>query len=469
MMSEEAIQTELPGCPHCGHPYRPPRWGRDYACAACGKPLTATGRSPVQVPVWSLYSLAAVLMVGVVVRFSADRLQQRAQAATRLPEARAEPVQLPPKFADRLRQKLACLEQDLQVNPEEPVLLTKAGECCLYLAVLHHDAEPATAEKWRGRARRYAERVQRIVPHVGEQLWRDAENPWGMRWADGPNGTIASALLRGRKLMRVVGDGDQRIGFPSLAGLRSGLPLGMGSGMGGPGLRLGPGPGGPSIVMPNAPGNGPAFGNGPPHPGNGPPHSGNGPAALGSPYAGYPPNGPGLSGVPSVVPRPAPSAAVAVPGTGVFGDRTDLDVLRQRYRESADDEAAAALTAELERLAEIDGRRAGPDPELMREAMRPYLHEAARVYAQAAGDHPLRCYRALFYLSAADIYGRLREWDEQLRMLQAARDAAPYASGIWRDLALVCLRAGRTRESRRAYQESRAWLFPGLRPSIALR
>src|SRR4051794_1067904 len=69
----ETGPSERSGCRRCGSPYRPPRWGREYLCGACGRPLRPRRRK-ISLPLPLVCAGLLMGLAALVVRVGAERV-----------------------------------------------------------------------------------------------------------------------------------------------------------------------------------------------------------------------------------------------------------------------------------------------------------------------------------------------------------------------------------------------------------
>ncbi|HTE19218.1 MAG TPA: hypothetical protein VK689_12655, partial [Armatimonadota bacterium] len=394
---------------------RAPQWGREYACPACGRPLHASApRKRLTIPPWVGYGLGIALIGGAVVQVASDRItttQTRSLPSVAAPE----PVRLHPAFEQRVKEKIRFLAEDLRHAPNDGVLLVRLVECYLYLAVLKRDTDPRDSAQWIRHASDLLPRVRKTheveATFLEEDLWNLDRLTWtvlpGTRatelWGDrGNRGT------RGGRARRVAPD------YPdNSSDAASGLPV-VGSG----GARY--------LDAPPA-----AFNASPP---NAPPADASSDTAITAPLRG----------------RVRPSGA-----------RPSLATLRRQWSAHPEDpEAARRLGQSLEQFA-LPGVT---EEARSRRPAREYLEEAAGVYLRTGRLARLRKHQGQLSLDAADIYGALRNLEQQYAAVKQAAGAMPYSAKVWRELQAASLRAGHYEENRRARQQVAEWSFPGLRP-----
>src|SRR4051794_14350844 len=130
----EEEDRESTGCRQCGSPYRPPQWGREYLCGACGRPLQRRRRRRWHVPLPLICIGLLVGLTAVVGRVGADRTA--AFAARPAAETAAARVPLPQRLHEQVRERLRWLALDLREAPDHPLLLSETASAYVYLAAL---------------------------------------------------------------------------------------------------------------------------------------------------------------------------------------------------------------------------------------------------------------------------------------------------------------------------------------------
>lgn len=466
-MTERAADLEQPVCSRCGNPHLPPRWDREYLCPACGAPLLQSaarrGARFLWQP-WLALGLGAAIICGGVARIILDR-RAVPPAATARAESPAEAVRTtaPPNLENRVKQKVRLLQEDLALAPRNPGLLLRLAECQLMLAMLYRDREDrARTGNHLNQSRRYLQRLRAVDYPATRDLSRRIEGFQYLTW--GPPRLSAPSEPR---LERRRGVGP--------AGWPGGISAGAVPRPGGPGFPFRPGP---RSMPPTA--------TRLPEPGTFPP----GIPVPDIPQTGAPEGemGGGLGGdspipmnapLPMNGPRPAPMDAfggparrpAALPGGMPGGpgpsSRERANLLAQiayqnnLVRKNPEDVNAVIQHGELyERLAAIAGLPRPFDRTRISHEERQWLEKALQVYLRAAERTRLRSHRAMFLDYAADVYGKLRDWEKQYDTLQRAVKAMPASPTLWRKIQSVCLLTGRRDENLKARQAFREWSFP---------
>jgi tetratricopeptide (TPR) repeat protein len=330
-----------------------------------------------------------------------------------------DPVELPPRFGEHLKEKVRLLSEDLRQAPDHPVLLTRLAEADLYLAVLYRERNRREAARWLREAAVPAMKLRGTPEGAG--LEKDLRAWERLAWSRNTTATLATQSWSASGAGRVFGRGFVREND----------------------LEPGPVPG---QVMPGMPG-GPA--------------GLNGPHEVSAPPSGSASNGPDSLSVWRIPPRL--QAAPTPPAAGIQALDEKIQALRRTALEKPGDVAAADALAR--RLAERAQTRTRPQPAALQPNPRgAYLEEAARVYLRTASRTPLRIYQATCYKAAGELYSLMGEPEKEYEMLREAARRVPYSPVVWQELQAACLRTGRYRESRTARKQLVEWTFPGLRP-----
>jgi tetratricopeptide (TPR) repeat protein len=439
-------------CPRCRSDLRSPGWGREYACPACGQPLSPTAR-----PLAGRRRPAALTFCGVAIVLGLLALAKPSLFSTRafgavvielggggrgMPGATPSPVRLPPRFRERLQRKVRLLQEDLSRSPDHPDLLRHLVRCYLSLALLSRKEDPPSSRMLLRRAAEYLAALRAVEPGLAERVQPVVDNFGSARWVDPSEFTGGGPLVGG------------------IAGTPSSPPISPPPTLARPSPRDDPGQP-PGLLTPSSAVQGPQVGQ-----------------AQATPTVG-PPSAPGPApGLPAARSK-EPSTVIrlnAGPRAGVVRrrkERLDSDIrwLKARFeKEPSASLVAFQLGLNLEERFQLD-RPPPPPPTPGAEIPRrqpqdgPLLREALRVYQVAAENAKLRIHRATFLVKAGDIYARMGRYEDQYRMLRAALDASPTSSNVWQELASVCVLLGRLREGEEARAEGRAWAFPVVRPS----
>ena len=433
----EAIPHVEQRCVFCGNAYREPRWGRAYTCGACGQPLREASqrvKRAFSLPSWVYYATGAVLLTGmlgwlVTTRQAEQRGVRQSQQGFGLLQ------QLPPHQEERIRRRLALLEEDRQKDPRDPVLLALQAESYLQLGVLHQKSDARKAKDELQRCQRLAAELAEVapgLPHVAAFLIQQAQAPSELGWTvNGSSSFITrQPLIQDDAATGLMGEIPSRIGMPDVPSktefhvdrerrdARTDTDV------------MVPGSSFPTIGRP--PTNGPgAFGAFPGPRGDGP--------------RGFFGNGPSFGAA------PPPPAGLS------------LEELRaQAAANPTDPHAAEALGERLEAqgqyaLITFAGREPG------RTMFTRNLAEALQVYSASAEHLRTRLRRAQMLFAAAGIQRKLGNSDEEIRLLHQAATEAPYAPLIWRQLQNALLNKGDFGQSREAWKQYQDWLLPRTR------
>lgn len=457
-MSEGSNEPQQPVCGACGRPHLPTRWEREYLCPSCGKPLHArsAGAGRRGIPLVAIVGVGAVLIMGGGLRLAADHLSRQPRTTplpVMRPVAEARPqVVLPPDFEAKLIQKLDLLREDLRAEPANPGLLQRLAETHLLHAMYYRETgKPDYGQGSLQRARRVASRLATVDPQMAQDLLYQCNNFDRLEWGE----------------PRPVGNLGERgpLGGPAAGNWNSryapdGEPTRLEPGRG-PGFSENPFPRLQTAPVPSTFPDGPGFRPVPPGGGSGStPYPrplevvpGRGLALRTEPF---PADAQGLPGVP---PPPGPSVSDAERGRL-------LSQLQFRTELVKSTPTAIGPVLDLinlhETLAAVERRLSATQGGLLGEAEEKWLRRALEVCMTAAARNPLRTHRATLYDRAADLHGRLREWDQQYQVLRKALDAVPTSPRLWRRLQSACLLTGRREENLEAREQYKDWSFPTL-------
>lgn len=317
---------------------------------------------------------------------------------------------------ETLRERLRLIQRDLQVTPNHPLLLGRATEACLALALLNRESNSQQAHHWMDQARLYLRPLrERGVPAAYDLLPRTASLA-ALRWGNG--GPIPVARFSTAPLPR---DPGQPGLTPTATALQDGIvyPGRVSVSSGGPIGDTGMGP------APNAPG---GFGGG----------------GISSPWG---PSGP--SGGPTHPQPPAP----APPPTAELIARYQAALARN----PRDPEATWKLAEALESSVPILRSRRGAAE---RPEHRARLKKALQLYLRAAELARTHAERGTFLFAAAQLWDRLGEDEQCYRLLKKAVTELPYSVPALRRYREACVRTGRMSESERATAQVRKWSTP---------
>jgi hypothetical protein len=447
-MSAPALESGAPVCPRCGCGYRAPRWGREYACGACGCPLQsaraakAANRPRMRLPGWAPYVAVSGVLAVAVVGSGAFRAPERRlpfRAERRFPSTSPErrTVTLPPDFHSRLLTKLKYLREDFRLYPRDPSLPVALTECYLQLAVSQREKAPFESEQW-ARAAALASRGIHAMPaaaHIHAVLARWHE----LEWAEPGTGIIHS-------LFRV--ETAREMGPPMFAAFPTGIDPGL---MMGAGNRSPSRPAGPPALGNRGQGERRSAGPGPPDASGMQAGPMSAPPAVGS-YGTSPP---------IIMPPPGRASAMEP-----VEQARQIRRLSARLREHPEETRVALRlaglleneAAMLGQLALREGRSSG------KSAARPDYLRALKIYQGLAARPAPRSQRVGMLMAAASVCARMENRREQVRLLRQAASLAPYESSVWYELHQAALRDGDLAESRQARAEAERWRFPDLLP-----
>jgi hypothetical protein len=411
------------------------------------------------------YGVAALLVLGAVLRLNAFRAQARAEPVA-VP-APVESVEVPREIEERLRAKIALLDAELRREPKNPLLLTRAAELCLTMA-LYHQEDQGAHRRWLDRASARVRALMAESPELGAELDLGVREPQRLVWSQGSSYVTRFPAFRQDRAVRIIGDGEPASTIGSSATMRV--------------MRFGPSEAGAMAVgaMPARADTEPGAGTNVPGPANGPVPAINGPGGgMNGPPVGI--NGPpfssrampfpgALSGIPgamgSGLPPPPAEPPDAIRGLSLHPREIERTIATLAKALQSDPDNLL-LYDQLARTLEVRGEqvRQQPSREPLQERKGgwPYLRRAAQCYSDAGDRAPLVSYRAAYYCEAADIYFRTRDWDRQYRMLQKAAEAVPTCPVVWRELQGAALRSGRLRETESAARSFRDWSLPTVR------
>lgn len=435
--------AELPPaqtCPHCGNPYRTPIWGREYLCPACASPLSeALPRRPGGKRLRSAaYALLALVAVGGGARAVA---QWRGHPPMATSSSSDEVRQVLPAAGTetRIRERLRLIQADLQVDPKYPLLLGRATECCLALALLERERDPDQARRWIDQAALYLRPLKAQGIRAASELDLRARNLQSLRWSYGP---IDSARFSPANAAP-----ESLTAFPFRLRRRAvgPPPGGLGPEHSSPGPTYLPAR--PEMVMPpDRPRLGPptstaVMEQGAPRPAGYPSVSSNGPA-------GYP-TGAGSPTPPRFSIESRPGAPAPPP------DRVSM--YRAALAKNPRDLDATWRLAEALDLSIVPHVVRGDMPESSNHEL---AAQAVRLYLRAAELSRTHVQRGTFYYSAARVWERLGEDEKSYALVKKALEEAPYSVTAWQGLRDVCVRLGRFEEGERATAEVRRWSTP---------
>lgn len=426
-------------CIFCGNAYRVPRWGRAYTCGACGQPLRGApqrARRTFAVPAWLFYAGGAVALTAMLVWLVTTRQAEQRGGRRDLQASPGFLQQLPPHQEERIRQRLALLEEDRQKDSRDPVLLVLQAESYLQLGVLHQKSDPKKAADELQHCQRLAAELAKTHPDlnsVAGNLVQQAQAPAALGWvvSGSASNTTRWPPIEDDAATGLMGDTAPHMAmpeFPAKMELRGDRERRD--------ARTDP------AVM---------------TPGSSFPRMGHPPVNAPSAFApaGPPMNGPrGFFGI-----RPMPYEMP--PGSPAGQSLQELRVRVATYPE--DTRAAEALGELLEMRAQqyALGVYAGrPSAPTLADRS---LAEALHVYSVSAAHVRTRLRRAQMLVAEAGVHRKLGEGDEELRLLRQAASEAPYAPVVWRQIQNALLYKGDFGKAREAWKQYQDWLLPRTR------
>lgn len=443
-MSASALEHQELTCPHCGGSYRLPRWGRKYACGACGCPLVGARppslvpRSRASIPRWVSYlTVAGILAVATVAygALQAPKQQRLGRADRRFPSTRRafRPYYPAPDFSSRLRKKLHYLQEDYAKYPSNQSLPVHLAECYLLLAVARREAAPIEAAQYVSAARLAIQKRNVMPPAI--PIFRVLDEWEKLRWSEPGSGVLAAFFFP---------ESLRSAGGPMYAG----YPMSVGSN---PWARFGSFPGSSVSAEGRVEGDEASSGS----------ESAPSRPTQVSPRPGFAESN-GRGGLPYI--PPPPDIATALPPAEL---RRQIQQLSTQFKRNPDQRLLAyrlAFLLEMEAgiRAQIALRNGATDGS---EASKGDFSQALAIYRSLAARPAPRRDRAGALLFAAALSGKQNNWKQQFQYLKKAVEITPYEPFVWSELNRAAMRAGNLAESRRARVEAERWRFPDLRSS----
>jgi hypothetical protein len=414
-MVEAASSTPATAtCDRCGQVYRPPQWGRAYACSACGEALGARAqtRTAIRAPRWLVGVGGVAVFAACILALSMARAKtpegggvSQQPATTRPLDSNA--VTQPARVATRLREKIRYFEADLQLEPKNEALLMRLVYAYAALALTLRDKNRAEADVAMNRARQAERRRIQAYPQALPRVDWINEDLERLTWAAEGSGMMLPQMMTG----------------PST------------------------GPGFAPTPMMNAPGAGTAPGS-----------SGGTPFAMqpkpsNAPSSSSRSNSPGSIGTPPIAFAQGPPPPQTSRDQERFLRDTLTACLAKRRQDPNDLINLDTLGTAYQRLADLeqDSRKRRLDTN---------LKLALEVFRDAARRSRLRIHKASFLRAAGDVYGELGDTVNEYRMAKLASEQTPFSPAVWDELQDAALRVGRFADSRTAARKAREWTLP---------